>query len=190
LDPHSQKHLRYYIKKSEYELKEGWLPFGSGPKQGKFYSFDKIEVDTSSVNRGIILEFDFSMDPLINQFQRHSLTFFEAFGTIGGIFEILNIITGLFTGYYAQYAFRHSLLKSLKKLKSEAPILVGNSGNEAKQRDRSQLYVPDPSSSVREGDEINPFLMKEEAKKNLNEQEKQEKWDLENEGGEEEKKDF
>jgi len=132
-------------------------------------------MDTTMVQDSLIFRIDFLMDPLINQFQRHSLTFFEAFGTIGGIFEILNIITGLFTGYYAQYAFRHSLLKSLKKLKSEAPILVGNSGNEAKQRDRSQLYLPDPSSSVREGDEINPFLRKEEEKQNVKEEQKQEK---------------
>ena len=135
-----------------------------------------------------IVSVEFLIDPLINQFQRHSLTFFEVFGTIGGIFEILNIITGLFTGFYAQYAFRNSILKSLKRLKSQSPILVKNSSNEAKERDRSQLYISDPSSPALEG-EINPFLMKGEAKKRVIEEMEHNKRDLE-EDSEEERKDF
>jgi len=145
-----------YIKKSEYELNEGWYTFGRSPREGTFYSLDRTEIDIiPSFGDGVFI-IDFHLDPLINQFQRDSLTFFEAFGTIGGIFEILNIIIGLFTGFYAQYAFRHSLLKSLKRIKSQSPIIINDKSKEPKERDRSQLYIHNNSSSAKDWEEINP----------------------------------
>jgi len=122
----NSKKVNFYIRKSQYELKEGWHSLGDSRK-GEFYSIDRREEDSIYLNPShfnntvnLLLGIDFFLEPLMNQFERRSLTLFEAFGTIGGIFEILRIITSLFTGFYAQYAFRRSLIKSIKKSKARS----------------------------------------------------------------------
>ena len=158
----SEKRIKFYVRKSEYELKEGWHSLGQN-KKGKFYSIDRSEIDSSLIPVELMYIADFILDPLMNEYERKSLTLFEAFGTMGGIFEILNIIIASFTGIYAQYAFRHSLLKSLKKLQNEKPPSSNQSWEEQSiQRDRSQLYIPVPfnSSFNQSFTAENPFISK------------------------------
>ena len=157
----TEKRVQFYVRKSQYELKEGWHSLGQS-KIGEFYSIDRKEVDSTQTSTYLMYWADFVLDPLINEYERKSLTLFEAFGTIGGIFEILNIIIAIFTGIYAQYSFRYSLLKSLKKLKEE-PLRSKESHEEQSiQRDRSQLYIPVPfnSSCNQSFNAENPFITK------------------------------
>ena len=189
--------VRLFIKKSEYKLKEGWHSLKES-KKGEFYSVGRREIDSTYVDKditidilsGILISVDFLLDPLINQFERQSLTLFEAFGTIGGIFEIMRIITSFFTGFYAQYAFRRSLIKSLKRIKKEA-FTSSESGEESVKKDRSHLYVSEAyvSSLNKYSNNVKPLLLQRQIERNQNEEDKSMNGeinrDLEVEGGEE-----
>ena len=147
LSLNNEKRVKFYVRKSEYELKEGWHNLGQS-KKGTFYSIDRNEIDSTLIPAYTIYWADFMLDPLMNEYERKSLTLFEAFGTIGGIFEILNIIIAFFTGIYAQHSFRHSLLKSLKKWQKEPLLSKDKDEEESIQRDRSQLYIPVANNSL------------------------------------------
>lgn len=114
IDPFMRKNYFYYVKKSQYELKEGWTE-PLNPPNGEFYSIDKKEVEFSTGSTYQLIQIDFIIDPKIDQYERSSLTFFEAFGTIGGVFEIIAILMGIFVGWFSKSAFRQSILNALKK---------------------------------------------------------------------------
>ena len=191
-----KNNAKFYIRKSEYELKEGWHSLRES-KKGEFYSIDRREMDSTYVDLDysnnlsrVLLRIDFLLDPLITQFERQSLTLFEAFGTIGGIFEILRIITSLFTGFYAQYAFRRSLIKSLKRIKQK-PVSSNESGEESVKKDRSHLYVSEAYISPlnKYSTNVKPLLLQRQMERNQIEEDKsmnrEINRDLEVEGGEE-----
>ena len=116
VDVNTEKHYYYNIKKSEYKLNEGWFDFGSG-KEGIFYNLGNAKNDFTSNADFAMIQMDFLIDPQINQFIRKSTGLFEIFGTIGGIFEILQISVGIFISFYSRATFRQSILSALRKRK-------------------------------------------------------------------------
>jgi len=162
ISPYLQKSYSFFIRKSEYELSEGWYSFQK-PKKGEFYSIDRIQSD----NGIYLIHINFSIDTTVDAYQRESLTLFEAFGTLGGIFEIMHTCLGFVIGFYAQNSFKKSILKSIKSGKIELRSLK----NDESQRDRSQLYIPEKDLDVskREREDIKPPSEIEEYKEQLEE---------------------
>ena len=107
------KNYFYYVKKSEYTLRESWFDY-SNNKDGEFYSVGIIQNDVAFFTDLVLIRIDFLLDPQINQFVGESVSLFEAFGTIGGIFEIFHISIGIFVGIHSQATFRQSILYALK----------------------------------------------------------------------------
>ena len=155
----------YFIRRNEYSLNEGWKGFGDG-REGSFYSMEKTETDYSD-NGLFPLKIRFALDPTVQIFNRESTTLFEVFGTIGGIFEIFNIISGMFVGVFAKYSFRKSILKSIRAFKDK------NSKNkkEENNNERPKLYEQNDIEKVVMKNKIHSYQPQalEESKEEINE---------------------
>ena len=101
-----------YVRKNEYTLYDSI--FGSNHKSDIFYSVEKSRIIPKGSNQLILAQVSFLVDEQIDQYERTVQTVIEVIGTIGGNYEILRIIFGLFVGMYTSKMFNQTIANNYK----------------------------------------------------------------------------
>ena len=102
-----------YVRKNEYNLYDSVFGF-RGDKSGVFYSIENNKIVPFESNQVYLAQVRFNIDHQIDQYERTVQTVFQVFGTIGGSYEILRIIFGLFVGMYTSSKFSSEIVKNYK----------------------------------------------------------------------------
>lgn len=86
----------------------------SEPKVQTVFSVENASVDMVDMTRyNDIFDVVLLMDPETDTYERVVFSFFDFFGLIGGVFEILTIICGIIVGFVSKQTFFYSIFKRL-----------------------------------------------------------------------------
>ena len=91
--------LSLKVRQNLYTLYDSIFGF-SNEQSGTFYSYEYSKSQTLSSFYNILARIDIQLDAQIDRYERTVQTIFEAIGTIGGIYEILRIVTGAIVGIF------------------------------------------------------------------------------------------
>ena len=108
------KSYDYYINENEAELNDDYLSVFSGSQHKQFFSLDSDYKSSSypSTN-GNIFTYNFHKGDKKFVYQRTVFTILDVLGSLGGMFEILSIIGGVFVSTLTSKLFNYSVLTSL-----------------------------------------------------------------------------
>ena len=104
--------MEMYVRKNEYTLYDSI--FSSNYESGVFYSIEKSKILPLYNNHVILAQINFVVDNQIDQYERTVQTVFEVIGIIGGNYEILRIIFGVFIGMYTSTIFNQTVVNNYK----------------------------------------------------------------------------
>ena len=111
--PDLHKVIKLYVKENEVELQDSLLPIND-PIKTSFLSVDKVDFDVqTTTDSKDYLHIAFVLDPNKDSYQRVVFSFFDMFGMIGGVFELLKIGVGVMVGIVAQKVLMFSVLSRL-----------------------------------------------------------------------------
>ena len=102
-----------YVRKNEYTLYDSIFGL-AGEKSGMFYSIEKSQVVPGVFNQFYLAQVSFHIDHQIDQYERTVQNIFEVVGTIGGNYEILRILFGVFLGIYTDNMFIRNIANNYK----------------------------------------------------------------------------
>ena len=116
--------MRMDIRKSLFTVYDS--VFGiSSPKKGSFYTIEKSDIMPVLFNDKDFAQITIGLDNQIDEYESSVQTIFEAIGTIGGLYEMLRISSGLLIGIYTKKVYQHTVTKNLRqdnsKLEQENP---------------------------------------------------------------------
>ena len=103
------------IRQNFYTLYDSIFGF-SGEQSGTFYSYESSSTYTASPYDSYLLRADILLDAQIDRYERTVQTVFEAIGTIGGIYEILKIVTGTLVGILIKNIYQYNTANEFKVL--------------------------------------------------------------------------
>ena len=119
------------VKTNEYSISSSYV-FDSA-REGTFYSYsDATQTNgRQQYGRDVVLEVKFQMDPIQDYYEARFYSFWDFTSQVGGVFEVFEIILGIFNGYYNAkfmdfnaindyWLNKHHLRKSDDKTKSTA----------------------------------------------------------------------
>ena len=92
------------------QREDNWWDVISNPSQTKFNTITYInrEIDEDGI-MDLGFKWTIGLGSRINKYERKVLNFLEVTGTVGGIFEIWDIIFGSFIGFAYSYMFKKEL---------------------------------------------------------------------------------
>lgn len=100
-------------------------------KIGTFYSVEKTDYDINLDVSSQLLNINFFIDQSEDFYQRKVYNFFDLTGQIGGLYEILSIIGGIFVAFFADKILMLSLMSKLyqvedEKQEADPPVFTQN----------------------------------------------------------------
>ncbi|CAI2377012.1 unnamed protein product [Moneuplotes crassus] len=111
-----------FIQKNEAEYLDSYFAYQPGGTKKEFVGVDRVDqrlaVQHDSVSE-TIFKMQFVKDEATKSFERTVFSFMEAFGNIGGLFEIIEIAGGFFVGVFSGRMFLFTILSHLYQI--EAP---------------------------------------------------------------------
>ncbi|CAI2387633.1 unnamed protein product [Moneuplotes crassus] len=118
----------YKIKRNSLELEDHWWDFLSSSEEREFNSVEtnpehvilSADYDPYTSSR---FNFRFQLSEEINQYGRRVTNFLEVTGTIGGLFEILDIIVGIIIGYFYSKSLKKQIGQDLYKANKRIIVL-------------------------------------------------------------------
>ena len=106
------KRARIFIKENAVDLTDSLLPLGGSTEQS-FLSVDSTDHDVQAFLGTSYLEVMMVLDPEKTTYSRVVFSFFDLFGMLGGVFEILSILCGLIVGLFSKHILLFSMFKKL-----------------------------------------------------------------------------
>ena len=100
--------MNMFIRKNEYTLNDNIFGLQED-KSGVFYSLVDSQTLPVASNGADFAHIYFNLDSQIDQYERTVQTIFEVIGTIGGNYEILRILIGLFLATYTNKILSHEV---------------------------------------------------------------------------------
>lgn len=104
------------IERNEVQLQDSWWDFLSPPDvinfnnvQSTFEAISHKDADTLSYEVALLLS------ERKNQYGRKTINFLEVTGTVGGLFEIIDIFAGMFIGYIFSASLKKQIRQDLHK---------------------------------------------------------------------------
>ena len=110
--PGYSKEVKLYLKENEVELTDSLIPLGQTHKQ-EFINVDRADIDIQVLNGERYFNILFLLSPERIIYTRDVFSFFDLFGLLGGIFELLSISLGLIVGIFSKHTFLFSIFKRL-----------------------------------------------------------------------------
>ena len=104
------------IRQNFYTLYDDIFGF-SGEQSGTFYSYENSNLFPSHPFDKNLLRVQIRLDAQIDRYERTVQTIFEAIGTIGGIYEILKIVTGTLVGIFIKNIYQYNTANEFKVFK-------------------------------------------------------------------------
>ena len=105
--------MNMYVRKNEYTLYDSIFGLPN-EKSDMFYTIEKSQVVPVLFNEVYLAQVSFHIDHQIDEYERTVQNIFEVVGTIGGNYEILRIIFGLFLGIYTDNMFIRNISNKYK----------------------------------------------------------------------------
>ena len=91
------KEVTMYLRRSEYNLNDDYVQI-RGQEKGSYYSITDKQTDIQEQIDDTIITIQIFQDPIVNQFERNIFTFLEMIGQLGGLYEILTVVTSFMIG--------------------------------------------------------------------------------------------
>jgi len=110
--PTIKKYVRMYLTENEVESTDSLISLGQS-HQEEFISVDRADTDLHVFTGTIYFEILLVLSPEKVIYTRDVFSFFDLFGQLGGVFELLNICFGLIIGYFSKPTFLFSIFKRL-----------------------------------------------------------------------------
>jgi hypothetical protein len=104
-------------------MSDGLLGFGRDEKEGTFYGVERIDSDISLEFASTLLSATMLMDKTEEHYERKVYNFFDLFGQLGGLYEILTIGGGIFVAFFAEKILMLSLISNLYQVEDKTDIL-------------------------------------------------------------------
>lgn len=105
---------KYYIQKNELTLEDSLLFYINSPGTVNAITIDVPVIETYDYSTNS-LDISFQMNPVLKQYRRKVFNILELTGTLGGIFEIFEILFGLTIGVFSSYKFKSELKGDIQK---------------------------------------------------------------------------
>ena len=86
----------------------------SGEQSGTFYSYEGSNMLTTSFEDSFLFRAEIRLDAQIDTYERTVQTVFEAIGIVGGIYEILRIVTGTLVGIFIKNFYQYNTANEFK----------------------------------------------------------------------------
>ena len=103
----------YLIRPNEYSLEDDVFSLRD-PKVGRFYTAERLgTTDLDTEPAGTSFRLILKLHQEFNEYHRSLLTFSEAIGIVGGIYEIIILIFKLFLSIFSTRIFEYYLVKRL-----------------------------------------------------------------------------
>ena len=106
------KHVTMFLRKSEYYLNDDLVQY-KNHQEGSYYSIGHKEIDIREMTDDTVVTVRFIQDPIIDQYERTVFTFLEMTGQLGGLYEVIMILTSFMISGVVQKFFTFSILKNL-----------------------------------------------------------------------------
>eukprot|EP00343_Euplotes_focardii_P002994 CAMPEP_0205806704 /NCGR_PEP_ID=MMETSP0205-20121125/10342_1 /ASSEMBLY_ACC=CAM_ASM_000278 /TAXON_ID=36767 /ORGANISM="Euplotes focardii, Strain TN1" /LENGTH=265 /DNA_ID=CAMNT_0053080017 /DNA_START=474 /DNA_END=1271 /DNA_ORIENTATION=- len=109
-----------YFRRNEYKLQDSiWPSFNNQEETGVFYSVERIEPTFGRRETASRTMFKINMyaDEYTDVYSRRVLTFLEVTGTLGGLFELIEIGIGFLVGLVASGVFQTQVKIKLKGMR-------------------------------------------------------------------------
>lgn len=100
-------------------MTDSFLDSYGGVKSGTFYSIERSDFDFSAEFFGQIFACSFVIDSNEDYYERRVYNFFDFTGQLGGLYEIIAIIGGIFVSFFADKILVLSLMSSLYQVESQ-----------------------------------------------------------------------
>ena len=158
------------IKKNEYHLVDD--PFGFSEEDGTFYSFDRFQNDIIDQKRiegyykSVYAFGEFSISEEIEIYERSVFSFLDLTGQIGGIYELLEVLAGIFVGYYNTKLFNYTFINKYNSVmaendKKENENANGNNQNDNENEESKLNIFHNVNSNARnENAQVQPITRK------------------------------
>lgn len=106
------------IRTNQYTLNDNIL-LRNPSEVGEFlsFSYDLVQTRTKLSTDTILCQIRFSMDDRIDIHERTVTTLFDVIGTVGGFFEISEVILAILVSYCANRFYEISITKHLERMK-------------------------------------------------------------------------
>lgn len=145
---------RLFIKENTYSIDNSYMYINQ--LGGKFYTIDTITTQyTKYQDRSLLASFSFWQDSKTTNYDIKVYSILDLFSTIGGIYEMVNVILSMIFGYVSRKMFLFNILDQvskdevelnqqfeLKKLQPvQKPHLTQNSQIEENKQQVSKLHL-------------------------------------------------
>jgi len=101
-----------YVKENSVELSDSILGLGQTTSQ-EFFNIDNTVHDLHPFREQDFFEVSFVLDPQKDTYSRVVFSFFDLFGQLGGVFELMCISMGLLVGLFSKNVLLFSMFKRL-----------------------------------------------------------------------------
>ena len=113
LTPGFNKQLKLYIKQNDVELNDAYVQIGNS-QQMSFLNVDRFALDIfSESSSGQVFDVTVRLDPYKDSYQRVVFSLLDVFGTVGGIFQVLQTVFGLIISIITAEVFLSSAFRRL-----------------------------------------------------------------------------
>ena len=106
------KKVTMYMKENSVELSDSILGLGQTTSQ-EFFRIDNTVHDLHPFRERDFFEVSFVLDPQKDTYSRVVFSFFDLFGQLGGVFELMCISMGLLVGLFSKNVLLFSMFKRL-----------------------------------------------------------------------------
>lgn len=110
--PAFRKQVRVYLRENEVNLADSLIPLGQS-RQEEFINVDRADTDLQVISGETYLDVIFVLSPEKVLYNRDVFSFFDLFGLLGGVFELLSISLGLIVGFFSKDTLLFSIFKRL-----------------------------------------------------------------------------
>ena len=112
------KIMYFMLRKSYYTTNDKYIQI-SEDESKSFYSIESELKDFKQSNDDLLLSFTFIQDPVVDEYERVVYSFFDMTGQIGGLYEVLSVVTGLFISSWVRMRFQNSIFSKLYSISTQ-----------------------------------------------------------------------
>ena len=140
-------------------------------RQGSFYSIGRERIDIGDFSDDAVLTIHIVQDPIVDHFERSVFTILEMVGQLGGLYEILVVLTSLLIQRIVYKLYSLSILKNLYYIERKSDtnnddyVKKGNINSYQKKLDIDQSDIKDEIKIESAEDNNSSIIEDNEARK-------------------------
>jgi hypothetical protein len=118
-NPSTTKKIRMFAKENSIELRDNRIGI-AGSEYKDFISLEDSTFDIVDFSSLEYFDITINLSTEKSNYQRSVFTLFDLSGLIGGLFEVLTMIFGIFVAFISKHSFYHSIFKRLYQVDTDS----------------------------------------------------------------------